>query len=112
MNDQNKSTEDEVRRLIIRGDGSFTVDPKGDWVSVRHYDRVLNTVLEREAMLAKAAIEIMELQTENRRLRATLEAIAAFPVGEFRPLADEIAIHKQAADALKHPDVPAERHGS
>lgn len=27
-----------VKRLIIRGNGSFSVDPKGDWVSARHFD--------------------------------------------------------------------------
>lgn len=30
-----------VKRLIIRGDGSFNADPKGDWVSARHFDEAL-----------------------------------------------------------------------
>lgn len=35
------------------------------------------------------------------RYRRALEAIAAFDPGKFRPLADEIAIWKQATDALQ-----------
>jgi hypothetical protein len=55
-------------------------------------------------MIEQLAKAVLDAQAECARLRATLEAIASFPVGEFRPLADEIAIHKQAADALKGAD--------
>lgn len=42
MTDRNITTElRNAKRLIIRGDGSFTVDPKGDWVSTRHFDEAL-----------------------------------------------------------------------
>lgn len=80
----------------------------GGWVAIEDYDELgrectrLTADLALAQGLATSRNERIALIADERdRLRKALEAIAAFNPGEFRPLADEVAIWKQATDALK-----------
>lgn len=50
--------------------------------------------------LSTPDMTVTRLAWEHERFRAALQAVAAFEPGNFRPLRDEIAIHKLATDAL------------
>lgn len=71
-----------VPRLIIRGDGSFNADPKGDWVSARDYDKALGEIERlREAleMVQDADDDCMRdgLTTIPHAARAKIDAALA-----------------------------------
>ena len=76
-----------VKRLIIRGDGSFNVDPKGDWVSARHFDEALGEIERLRFQLTD--FHNVDDVVEIRRLREILRKAgvtgAPGPTGEWLP---------------------------
>lgn len=60
-------------RIIIRGDVSFSVDPKGDWVSADNYDAALAEIDRLKAKLG----EVARLLDEGAYGMATDEARGA-----------------------------------
>lgn len=68
------------------------------------FDRYEAELATLQGIAATRNVNLATLADDRDRLRKALEAIAAFNPGEFRPLSAEIAIWKQATDAL-HPDV-------
>jgi len=58
-----------AKRLIIRGDGSFTVDPKGDWISARHYDEALTEIDRLQEFINSEFFQRVTYKQENETLR-------------------------------------------
>lgn len=89
MTDVQSTDLRSVKRLIIRGDGSFNADPKGDWVSARHFDEAL---------------------AEIERLRGALEHIATFPKMRQATRISSIMRYARTLAGAQQVDV-GEKHG-
>jgi hypothetical protein len=74
-----QATEDKVRRLIIRGDGSFSADPKGDWVAARHYDAERTLRLQAQHERDCAVEKLAELKAAVRNARLTWAMVCPCP---------------------------------
>lgn len=66
MSDKSSNIRNAAR-LIIRGDGSFNADPKGDWVSARHFDEALAEIERLRDSLREAWLETARTAAEGLR---------------------------------------------